>query len=62
MYALFPIWGDSFLQGADFAPLHPPSSVRRRAMLLKMWKAGLSDDVEQKCGKMFVSSSHFFVE
>ena len=36
--ALFPLRRDNFLQGADFAPLHPPSSVRRRAMLLEVCK------------------------
>ena len=57
---MFPLMGDSFLQGADFAPLHPPSSVRRRAMLLEVCKIGLIGDVEQKCGKMFDCSSLFF--
>ena len=43
--------------GVPPALLSLRSSVRRRAMFLVMDKAGLSDEDEQKCGKMFNYSS-----
>ena len=50
------------MQGIDFIrrstrPFIPRSSVRRRAMFLVVDKANLSDEGEQKCGKMFNCSS-----
>ena len=66
--ALFPLRRDNFLQGVGFTrrstrPFIPPKLRTTESDVLgRGGEAGLSGDVEQKCGKMFVSSSHFFVE
>ena len=52
-------WEIIFCRGLTSSPA-PRSSVRRRAMFLVVYKAGLSGECEQKYGKMFNCSSLFF--